>query len=221
MMNSSMTRQRGPCAIALVVMGLAGWLVWAGPSSAKATQPGPVIPEQLGPWHGVPRDVDARTLEILQTDDVRSLEFRRGGEPAVWVSQVAGFGNRATFHPPELCYVGSHFQVLERRQITVRIQGKPQRVMRLLLGQKGKRYEAWYWFTVNGRMTPNYYQQQLWLVKEAILGRASGGTLVRIVTSHEDPAKAAERLGAFMDSLAAAPAVMGASGQAQGRSGAS
>ena len=123
-----------------------------------------------------------------------------GAERPVWFAQVAGFGNRAAFHPPEICYVGSHFEVLEREPISLIVNGHLRRLMRLTLGQGDQRFEAWYWFTANGRVTPSYYQQQAWLLADAIHRHPMSGTLVRISTSVDDPARTRRRLLAFVSS---------------------
>lgn len=167
---------------------------------ARAAAPVYAVPAVMGPWRGVPLTVDHRAVEILETEDVVLMEYHRGNEPAVWLASVAGFGNRAAFHPPELCYVGSHFEVLEREKIMRAVNGQQYHLMRLLISEGGKRYEAWYWFTANGRMTPSYYQQQLWLLSDAVKRKPAEGTLVRISTPVDEPKKAQDRLAGFLES---------------------
>ena len=187
-----------PHVVALAVLTCSAWGLWAGNAPAKTTQDVGTIPTTLGPWEGKPLEVDQRAVEILETENVSLMEYRLGAEPPVWFSQVAGFGKRAAFHPPELCYVGSHFEVLDRGPITVMANGSPRRLMRLVIGQEKDRFEAWYWFTANDRVTPNYYQQQLWLVLDAIHRKPMVGTLVRISTVADDTQAAHRRLLAFL-----------------------
>ena len=191
----------GPRVAALAVLALTSCLLWAGQSKAT-TAPGvvPPVPHQLGLWHGTPLEATDRVLEILETDAVSLMEYRLGKQPPVWFAQVAGFGNRAAFHPPELCYVGSHYEILERGPITVTVNGTSRRLMRLVLSQDRQRFEAWYWFTANGRVTPNYYQQQLWLLYDMIQRHPGSGTLVRISSPMTDPADTHRRLLAFLTS---------------------
>ena len=173
----------------------------SGDRSATAPQQDVAsVPRQLGLWTGKPLEVAERTRDILETDNVAMMEYHLGKEPPLWFSQVAGFGNRASFHPPELCYVGSHFEVLERGQISVFVNGQPRRLMRLVLGQGKERFETWYWFTANDRVTPNYYQQQAWLLLDIIKRKPISGTLVRISTPVDDPGHASRRLLAFVTS---------------------
>ena len=194
-----------PSALALGVLALAAWLLWSGqPSVSLVPLSREAVPLTLGPWAGKPVQMDPRVFEILETKDVTVMEYRMGEEAPIWLAQVEGFGKRAAFHPPELCYVGSHFEVFERGPLEVVINGQQKRVMRLVVGQGRDQFEAWYWFTANGRVTPSYYQQQWWLMTDAIQRKPMAGTLVRISTLMEDVASSHRRLLAFATSLDAA-----------------
>ncbi len=191
-----------PRVAAFAILGLATWILRVGePAHAVLSEGGHDVPTRLGLWTGRPLEVTDRAKEILETGDVALMEYRLGDEPPVWFAQVAGVGTRAAFHPPELCYIGSHFEVLEREPITILVNSVRRRVMRLVVAQDGKRFEAWFWFTANGRASPNYYQQQAWLVMDAMRGRPMSGTLVRLSTSMRDPASSHRRLLAFVTSL--------------------
>ena len=198
-----MTRAPRPAVVAMGALVLFAWLVWASraPVKVAATQHVSEVPQQLGLWQGRPLETDPRALEILETDDVAFMEYRLGKEPPVWFARVAGFGNRAAFHPPELCYIGSHFEVLEREPVSILVNGKEHRMMRLVIGQDNDRFEAWYWFTANGRVTHSYYQQQLWLLMDSARRKPMSGTLVRVSTALDDPAETRRRLLAFVTSL--------------------
>lgn len=189
-----------PRWLAFASLSVCAWLVWAGHVPTAVSQDAPPVPSRLGLWAGTPLEVEDRTLEILETDDVAMMEYRLGAEPPVWLAQVAGFGTRAAFHPPELCYVGSHFQVAERQPISVIVNGKARDVMRLVVTKGNERFETWYWFTSDDQMTPNYYQQQIWLAANSIRRKPMAGTLVRISTPVENPEHARRRLLAFVTS---------------------
>lgn len=188
-----------PQLAACTLFALASCLLWAGQSRAKPSVESAPVPSVLGPWMGKSLEVTDRVTQILETNDVSLMEYRLGKEPPVWFARVAGFGKRAAFHPPELCYVGGHFEVLERGAISVMVNGgEPRRLMRLVIGQGTERFEAWYWFTANGRVTPNYYRQQAWLVRDSMQRKPMSGTLVRISTPLNDPDSAHRRLLAFV-----------------------
>ena len=201
-----MRRFAPPKVAALIVLTGFAWLLWAGKPVAIATQEVAPVPATLGLWTGKPLAVDARAVEILETDNLELMEYRLGQEPPVWFAQVAGFGNRAAFHPPELCYVGSHFEILKREPVSVIANGRIHQLMRLVIAQDGKQFESWYWFTANGRVTHNYYQQQLWLAMDSIHREPASGTLVRISTTLDHPETAHRRLLAFLTSFEASTA---------------
>ncbi|PIQ84720.1 MAG: EpsI family protein [Candidatus Omnitrophica bacterium CG11_big_fil_rev_8_21_14_0_20_63_9] len=190
-----------PRIAAFVLLVACATLLWAGQLRAKpSVSVSEPVPTQLGAWHGEPVPVDSRAIEILETSDVTLMEYRtQPEETPIWFARVSGFGNRAAFHPPELCYVGSHFEVLERGPLTVSVGGVPKQLMRLVITQKDEQFEAWYWFTANGRVTPSYYQQQAWLLWDAIRGKPMSGTLVRISTASDGSKKSADRLLAFVN----------------------
>ena len=197
-----------PSLLALLVILLFGWVLWSGESPSRAKQPIAPVPSQVGLWSGTSLAVDERTRAILETDEVVLMEYRLSEqEPPVWFALEGGFGKRAAFHPPELCYVGSNFDILAREPVTVSANGRARRVMRLVIAQGGQEVEAWYWFTAAGRVTHNYYQQQLWLILDAILRKPSEGTLVRISTPLGDSPEASHRrLLAFLTSFESATA---------------
>ena len=195
-------RWLGPYLAVAVAIGACGWLVWVGNAPLPAA-PASIaeVPTQLGLWSGTAIETDPRSIEILETQDVVLREFRLGDEPPVWFAQVAGFGQRAAYHPPELCYIGSDFEILEREKVSVFTNGNEQDVMRLVLDQEGQRYVTWYWFTAGERQTPNYYKQQLWLVWDAVQRNSMSGKLIRISTILDEPTAANRRLLAFATSL--------------------
>ena len=196
---------RYPPLVALAVLASAGGVLWAGRPANRPQQDVPA-PAAVGLWSGTPL-ASPQEVPTIQDGGVSLMEYRLGKEPPVWLSEVAGLGTRSAFHPPELCLVGSNLEILEREPITVFANGDAHRVMRLVVDQDGRRYESWYWFTADARVTPNYYQQQLWLALDSVRREPASGTLVRISTPAADgDAASRRRLLAFFTSLTAAPA---------------
>jgi len=197
-----------PTSSAFIVLAVSAGLVWSGQGRATTMTAAPSqVPIQFGAWSGKALPVEQNVIDILETPDVALMEYHLGQGAPIWFAQVSGFGKRAAFHPPELCYVGSHFEVLDREPITLSVNGRRAQVMRLVLSQAGQQFEAWYWFTANGRVTANYYQQQLWLLMDSIHGKPMAGTMIRVSTLlDKDPAKTHQRLQAFLNEFDAAVA---------------
>ena len=190
-----------PQAVAFLALICSAGLLWAGQPRASSADLTSSVPAVVGPWVGTSLETPPNAVAILETSDVSLMEYRAEGEPPLWLAQVGGGGRRAAFHPPELCYVGSHYEVLERAQIAIPVRGESRRVMRLVIGRGKSRYEAWYWLTASGRMTPSYYQQQWWLLMDAMRGRPMAGTLVRITTPLDDPLRSSARLLRFVEAF--------------------
>ena len=197
-----MSRSGAPLAAA-AVLAIGWWLLRTAeaPSRASISTEPPAPTRLAGIWTGRVLPNDPRSLSLLETDDVTLVEYRLGQEPPVWFVRVGGFGNRAAFHPPEICYVGSDFDVLERGPMTVLTGGRAHRLMRLVVSHQGQRREAWYWFTADGRTTPSYLTQQWWLLVDAFRRRPAAGTLVHISTPMENPSAVSRRLLAFLAAL--------------------
>ncbi len=78
--------------------------------------------------------------------------------------------------------------------------------MRLVIApeqSKQHEYEVWYWFTANGRSTPNYYRQQVWLLTDLLKGKPMSGTLVKLSTplNKEAPDVSRQRLQQFLETF--------------------
>ena len=136
---------RAPQTIALLVLVLGAGLLVRGKAAAVHDKRAVPLPTEIGVWKGEVRAVDQRTYEILETEDVSVVEYKSPLGPPVMLTRVAGFGDRATFHPPEICFVGSHFRIEEREPITVQINGQDHSFMRLVVARDGTRYLNWYW----------------------------------------------------------------------------
>ena len=178
--------------LAVAVLAGFAWLSWMVRAPVQAPPVSAGLPVHLGPWEGLVLD-DPSAAGLKTNQDTALMQYQLGQEPPVWLVQTESVGNRAAFHPPELCYVGNDIEVLERGPVIVLSGGQGHKVMRLLVAQNGRAYEAWYWFTAGERVTSSYYQQQLWLLRDTLHGTASSGTLVRISTPLDGGASASRR----------------------------
>lgn len=191
--------------VTVTLIGVFAWLVHGTLPQAPVPMALKPVPTELGLWSGSVIETDPRALALLETENVILREYRLGEEPPVWFAQVAGFGQRAAYHPPEICYIGSNFEILERGPVSVFVNGGQRELMRLVIAQDGIQYESWYWFTAGSRKTSNYYVQQLWLLWDTIQRNPMSGKLIRVSTELDDPLASRRRLLAFVTSFDAAP----------------
>lgn len=179
--------------------------VWNRPSTQETGVPvaDALIPYTLADWQGEPIDISERVYEVLETRDVLAREYRQGDGVPVLVSVVGGLNNRNAFHPPELCYVGSAFRIVEKGKATVGPgpAGEPTRhVGRMVVEQGSRRSLVFYFFVAGARSTESYLQQQVWLLREEFVNQGGYGYLVRMETPLVDEsglAGAEQRLTSF------------------------
>ena len=185
----------------LLPIGFSQLLRVGPPRTSAQGQEIPPVPSQLGLWVGTSLPADSSAfMGWLGTSGVSLMEYHLGQEPPVWFSQVAGFRNRAARHPSEPRRTGDVLQILEREPVPVYANGRERQVMRLVLERGGERYETWYWFTADGRATPSYYRQQLWLLMDSIRRHPMTGALIQVSTPVDSPAQTRRRLLAFFTS---------------------
>ena len=180
--------------LALPLIGLA--VIKLASASQSGVASIPAIPLRLGSWEGTDQAVDERTKGLLGTDQVLVREYRNSHGDAIWAAVVYAAENRSAFHPPELCYTSSNFELVEQGTSAVARNDRGDRPMvnRLLMTNRQQRLLAYYWFTAGDRFFTHYHSQQLQLVWNQIRRRPSGGTLVRIsILIGEDGVASAEQ----------------------------
>ena len=160
------------------------------------------IPYAVGQWQGEDLPVTPDVTEILGTEDVLLRHFKRPDETqTLLLAIVYSDNNRDTFHPPELCYVGSGLELRDKRQVTLSLQNQTQlQVVELLLNTSNQSLKAWYWFAAGNRFVASYYRQQAYFFLDALRGRPLRGALIRVSVQGEALPEDASAY-AFMDTL--------------------
>ncbi len=182
----------------------------AQPEQGRLTQ----LPMDLGAWRGIDVPLENRVYEILETRDVvvRSYDKAVGGQ-TVWLSLVQAADNRAAFHPPEICYVGAAYTVIDKgRHVVTLSDGRVLEVNRLALTRGNEQVLNYYWFTAGNMTAASYFRQQARLAWDQLLGRGGSGTMVKLTTyvKAHDLSDADARLTEFLeDTLAEIEPVIG------------
>ncbi len=179
---SSRVVMRCVVVLALSAMGMAAIRLASASTAGDASIP--QVPQRLGEWEGVDQEVDDRTKGLLGTDQVLVREYHDGQGAMVWAAVVYAAENRSAFHPPELCYTGSNFELLDRGTATVvrSDHGDQPMVNRLLMTNHQQQLLAYYWFTAGDRFFTKYHQQQIQLIWNQMRRKPSGGMLIRVST---------------------------------------
>lgn len=165
------------------------------------------LPLRLEEWIGISEPVHEEEKIILETDDIihrKYLNFANTqykGSP-VFLAVVYSPDNRRVAHPPEVCYKGSGWELVDKR--IVEHEGLPP-MARLVLGGPGKHDLVYYHFKAGDLMTPSYMRQQLNIVVNQLMKKATSSALVRYSTRVNEPSESIEqaeaRLTAFITAM--------------------
>lgn len=156
------------------------------------------IPLEAAGWRGEDDPVTERTYELLGTRNVLLRQYGAAGKVPVGLCLVFSREDRRVSHPPEVCYRGDGYQILDRRVVETGLRdarGASLSANRLLVERPGQRLVVLYWYKAGAAYTPNFYKQQ-WKALVSGGEPAEGGyALVRL--SSADDGSADERLVGF------------------------
>lgn len=140
------------------------------------------FPREINGWKS--RDLKITELEyaILETRNVFVREYVNadtGGK--VYLFIVYSENNRKVSHPPEICYTGSGFAIVNSQKDTLKGRdGQVLTVNRLLLELGAAEQIAYYWFKVGQSFTDGYWLQQGKIAFNTLLGRPASSALLRV-----------------------------------------
>ncbi len=167
--------------LAPALLGLSALLTWvlapsapSGGTAAKSSR----LPFRIGTWEGRDQAVDDRTYALLGTRDVLLREYAAPGRPPVGLCVVFSTEDRKVSHPPEVCYQGDGYDILEKGKRDLGPGGAALRANHLRVERRGRGLEVLYWYKVGRAYTDNFYRQQ-W---RALWRRDKGGgyALIRL-----------------------------------------
>lgn len=151
------------------------------------------LPLQIGDWRGEDIPVSDRDRAILGTDNLL-LRLYRKGEWFLYLYILECSSNRATFHPPEYCYVGGRTEMVGRGREDVSWGGGVVPAQRMVfLGPRGKSL-VYYWYTYGRRILGDYYRQQLMIITNILLGRPRPALLVRVSVEGAFPVETGDEM---------------------------
>ncbi len=153
------------------------------------------LPVLINDWYGEDLEVDDRTLEILETDDVLMRVYKKEQKPTIELCIVYASNNRKVAHPPEVCYKGGGWSLEKKKPVVVLAKSDeyPEfRAVKLVLEKGDEKLLVLYCYKCNREYTSNYYKQQINIVKSEIMTGKSTSGLIRfstvIIDNDEDDA---------------------------------
>ncbi|MEZ6177286.1 MAG: EpsI family protein [Candidatus Scalinduaceae bacterium] len=143
------------------------------------------LPVIINGWYGEDIEVDDRTLEILETNDVLMRHYKKDTNLPIELCIVYADNNRKVAHPPEVCYEGGGWSLEEKQPVLLSFKYDkfPEfRAIRLVLEKGEEKLLVLYWYKCNREYTYNYYRQQINIVMSEIKTGKSTSGLIRLST---------------------------------------
>lgn len=139
-----------------------------------------VFPYTIGEWKGEDTEVTEREYEILETRNLISREYVNPSNKKIWLFIIYSETNRAVFHPPEMCLLGSGLNMINKTREDMDSKGRKISVNKLYLGKDDYRELTLYCYKAGDLYTSNFYLQQAYLITHQIFGRPLAGATIRV-----------------------------------------
>ena len=143
----------------------------------------PVIPEKAGSWQGRRIAPTREELEILGADNVEYMRYHKSPGPNVVLCVVRERRKRASFHPPEYCYLAqSNVSIVGKGRALISLNGKKLEASTMTLQTEGGKTLVVYWYRTGNYHTPSYYKHQLSFIWRMFRWGGSDSSMVRLTT---------------------------------------
>jgi EpsI family protein len=169
--------------ITLGILMVLSWNLYFTNFSEKDTVKIIEFPKTIGSWTSEELPISKEDLSMLETDNafVRRYTNRENGEE-VYLYIVYSQHNRKVAHPPELCYTGAGVSIIQNVHDPIPVEFKSLTIPtnRLKLLRKNYEHLAFYWFKVGEKFTANYWEEQILIAFNTLVGSKSGSSLIRV-----------------------------------------
>ena len=178
--------------LTLIILGILSLMPLAQPSQssvdARLDPRFEAIPFKFGEWVGKDVAIDDLTYQILETKNILSRLYERKNGETIHLLLVGSDKDRRVAHPPEVCYISSHYDVVNSKESSLKIRGN-QVPVKLFVAQDQKepshKEQVLYLYQVGKRFTTNYYAQQLRFALDRMARQESRVLLIRLSGSSD------------------------------------
>jgi EpsI family protein len=141
------------------------------------------LPMQIAGWNGSPAEGPSQAVEakLLATEYLARV-YRKGDHTLdFWIAFYAEQKAGETMHSPKACLPGGGWEPVDYGFVNLQVPGRGAvRVNRYLVQKDGQRIQVVYWYQSKQRVVASEYTGKAFLVWDSILGRSTGGALVRL-----------------------------------------
>lgn len=169
--------------VTLIVTAIISWFLYFKQAVEKDTVDINQFPRTIGTWTSADLPITKDEFAILETNNAFVRLYTNSIDNSkVYLYLVYSQTNRKVAHPPEICYTGSGFSIVEDVRDTIPVQYKNLVINanRLYMNKGNFTQIAYYWFKVGDQFTSNYWKQQILIAFYTILGRHPSSALIRV-----------------------------------------
>jgi len=168
--------------ILLLVSTAASWNLYFKEYVQKDTVDIHQFPRTIHGWSSEEIPITEDEYAILETHNafVRKYSGPQGKE--VYLFIVYSQNNRKVSHPPEICYTGGGFTILNKDADTIKMPDANQVIhtKRLTMERGNLKQLTYYWFKVGETFTSSYVKQQFLIAVKSLLGKPSSSAMISV-----------------------------------------
>jgi len=140
------------------------------------------FPSEIAGWSAKDIPLDEHTYQILETRDVILREYTKGSQKII-LYIIVSLDNRKVSHPPEVCYIGSGLEVVEKNKEQIFYGSANTSKLtadKLLLKKKEAKEMVLYWYKAGEQFMDSYYSQQIKIAINQLRFKRISGALIRV-----------------------------------------
>jgi EpsI family protein len=145
---------------------------------------------EIGDWTAS----EAQTLPALIVSRLRPTSYlsrlyrKRARELGLFIAYYAQQRAGESMHSPNVCLPGNGWSIVGRSSISIELSGRSFPVNQYHVQSGSDHMLVLYWYQSGNRITANEYLGKLLLVRDAIQGGHTSGSVVRIMLPDDDAA---------------------------------
>ncbi|MFA6320569.1 MAG: exosortase C-terminal domain/associated protein EpsI [Candidatus Omnitrophota bacterium] len=142
------------------------------------------FPQNVLGWQGRDLLITEKEYSILETRNLISREYKNAAGERLFLFIIYSETNRAVFHPPEVCLIGSGIEIVDKKTEKVKVNKQTFAVNKLYIEKKNSLKElVLYCYRAGGMYTDNFFLQQAYLALHQIFGKQIPGATIRVSMS--------------------------------------
>ena len=141
------------------------------------------FPKQIGQWSYFNANTfNTDILEMLGTDNYIDYYYRSENkrEIEILISYYASMHESKQFHSPKNCMLGSGWEALDSRQLTIQWRDKPVPVNYMLVRRGAQNLNVVYWVQGRGRLMASEYNERFFRVVDTLVKRRTDAAFIRV-----------------------------------------